>query len=576
MNNLSAADLPFGRPTKWFVTHVELGSGHIFCQLNEPSISAKYDKLSTEINAWSKAGKLQQLLGQPRIGELCLSNQNDLYFRSQVTSVDHETRTADAYFYDSGSTGSVPYSHLYELPEKFSNLPAAAFECKLADVEPILGAGRWDEKSTDLIKELVFEQELVGVAEKLLKNIVIIRLYAGGDTDVTVAEQLISAGLGRATKAKVPGSISSRVSGGSGKKSSNSFGSMRKPRPLKMYKQLTFAIDQYVDICFSHYTSMKQMFFQPADRKEALCAMQESIQSAYMSNTAKTLTELTSNAICCAKFSEDGKWYRGQVQSSSSAPGTKVVYFVDFGNTDVIQEKEIKELIPQFLNLPAMAISCSLANVNPPVGSTDFQPKTLDWFVGRTSNKGLVGQVVSSNGKNGYNLVIYDSVGDPKETVNDELVRLGFGSSVLDTSLAVNNSSSSPSAKSNPLIVGSMIRYVHPSIDIGKSEDAYVAFSVSPHLFYMQLVCSTDLLNQLMLDIASMYKNLGPNSDIIKQPLKGMACATQFSDDNEYYRGEIMEISDAAATVSFALVLLFKAMGEGREGVVRVKKLTLC
>ncbi|XP_075698801.1 tudor domain-containing protein 1 [Rhinoderma darwinii] len=66
---------------------------------------------------------------------------------------------------------------------------------------------------------------------------------------------------------------------------------------------------------------------------------------------------------CCAKFTEDGQWYRAvvlEVQDSSA----KIAY-ADYGNMEVLPFSCLLPMTPRFLELPMQLTKCSLADVVP-------------------------------------------------------------------------------------------------------------------------------------------------------------------------------------------------------------------
>ena len=197
MQNLSTVGLPFGKVTKWLTTHVDANSGHIFCQLSEPSISVRYERLFAAINGWGKMGRLAKLPYNPEIGSLCLAHKEKKWFRSQVTHTNSEEKEAEVFFLDFGNSEQVGFHDLYEIPNQFVEILPHAYECIIAEVEPILNSEKWSERAIELIKELTVEQELPGIPVRLSRNILVLRLYADKDAQITVANQLISAGFGQ-------------------------------------------------------------------------------------------------------------------------------------------------------------------------------------------------------------------------------------------------------------------------------------------------------------------------------------------------------------------------------------------
>nr|XP_020823126.1 tudor domain-containing protein 15 isoform X1 [Phascolarctos cinereus] len=84
--------------------------------------------------------------------------------------------------------------------------------------------------------------------------------------------------------------------------------------------------------------------------------------------------------FCCARYSKDMHFYRAVI---TEVNGYKInVYFLDFGNTDSVPFYDVKTLLREFCELPALAMCCSLAHACPTEDiwvkkATDFFKKTV-------------------------------------------------------------------------------------------------------------------------------------------------------------------------------------------------------
>ncbi|XP_076164200.1 tudor and KH domain containing protein papi [Ptiloglossa arizonensis] len=76
------------------------------------------------------------------------------------------------------------------------------------------------------------------------------------------------------------------------------------------------------------------------------------------------LKNVTLGQVVAAKFSFDEQWYRAEVISTPE-DGQCEVYFVDYGDHEIIQLDYVLELRTDFLSLRLQAIECSLANIKP-------------------------------------------------------------------------------------------------------------------------------------------------------------------------------------------------------------------
>ncbi|XP_053445288.1 tudor domain-containing protein 15 [Nycticebus coucang] len=95
--------------------------------------------------------------------------------------------------------------------------------------------------------------------------------------------------------------------------------------------------------------------------------------------------------FCCARYSKDGRFYRGVITEIN---GHKInVYFLDYGNTDSIPFFDVKILLPEFCELPALAMCCSLAHAFP---IEDLWVKAaIDYFKKIVLNKAILLQVMA-------------------------------------------------------------------------------------------------------------------------------------------------------------------------------------
>ncbi|XP_037007737.2 tudor domain-containing protein 15 isoform X2 [Artibeus jamaicensis] len=94
--------------------------------------------------------------------------------------------------------------------------------------------------------------------------------------------------------------------------------------------------------------------------------------------------------FCCARYSKDRCFYRAVVTEIN---GSKIdVYFLDYGNTDSIPSFDARTLLPEFCELPALAMCCSLAHIFP---VEDIWVKAAtDYFKKIILNKEILLQVI--------------------------------------------------------------------------------------------------------------------------------------------------------------------------------------
>jgi staphylococcal nuclease domain-containing protein 1 len=128
-------------------------------------------------------------------------------------------------------------------------------------------------------------------------------------------------------------------------------------------------------------------------------------------------------AMCCARFTVDDEWYRARVRSKQG--GEYTVFFVDYGNVDVIKSDRLKPLDP---TLSAQAISpqaveCRLAYLKvEPSDDDGIGSDAVNAFGEAIWNKPMLARVEDRDG--GVLLVtLFD---ETNKNVNEMLIEEGL------------------------------------------------------------------------------------------------------------------------------------------------------
>ncbi|XP_076296127.1 tudor and KH domain containing protein papi isoform X2 [Lasioglossum baleicum] len=85
------------------------------------------------------------------------------------------------------------------------------------------------------------------------------------------------------------------------------------------------------------------------------------------------LKDIKPGQVCAAKFNYDEQWYRANVISVAHGDGECEVFFMDYGDHDVIELDNVLELRMDFVSLRAQAMECCLNNVKPREGEWSIQ-----------------------------------------------------------------------------------------------------------------------------------------------------------------------------------------------------------
>uniref|UniRef100_K7GGP5 Tudor domain-containing protein n=2 Tax=Pelodiscus sinensis TaxID=13735 RepID=K7GGP5_PELSI len=113
-------------------------------------------------------------------------------------------------------------------------------------------------------------------------------------------------------------------------------------------------------------------------------------------------------SLCCAKWKENA-YYRVLI-TKVLGNGVKV-HLVDRGNTELVDWYEVKELLPQFRELPAVALKCCLADVSP-LGET-WSKESVAHFRRTVKSKELVIQMLGTHaGKHVIEVLDHSQTGE--------------------------------------------------------------------------------------------------------------------------------------------------------------------
>lgn len=80
--------------------------------------------------------------------------------------------------------------------------------------------------------------------------------------------------------------------------------------------------------------------------------------------TSKDMTYEPLGKIVAAKSKLNGLWYRGRILNINEVENLYEIFFVDFGNCEWINQKDVEDIDEKFMDFPFQAIECHLANVN--------------------------------------------------------------------------------------------------------------------------------------------------------------------------------------------------------------------
>lgn len=135
--------------------------------------------------------------------------------------------------------------------------------------------------------------------------------------------------------------------------------------------------------------------------------------------------------LVSAKFSQDNQWYRAKIRKSSEVLKTAQVTFIDYGNEEVVNFKDLRLLDEKFKLLKPQATSAKLSFVDLLPLDNDYGHESLDRFKEICDGRNMVAKVDHKDDNGFLHLRVLDpsdpdSAISPEYCVNADLIADGL------------------------------------------------------------------------------------------------------------------------------------------------------
>ena len=227
---------------------------------------------------------------------------------------------------------------------------------------------------------------------------------------------------------------------------------------------------------------------------------------------------------CVAMFSQDDSPYRARIMSIDHSQLSAKVFFVDYGNSDVIPFSRIYSLPDKFLNtFPCQAIPCCLDCTSEP--SDGWTEAATAAFEDLVLEEVFVAEIREKKQEQGESIVVVELLD------GDVLVRKRFEGAL--------SMSTERSGKAESSAALSLLPYPPLEIDTCKPFQAVVTHIVNPSSFYVQPSSVEETLVGINEYIDALLMG-GKTSEIPVRDLReGAPCLAKYFVDQQWYRGVI-------------------------------------
>ncbi|XP_078454236.1 uncharacterized protein LOC144720930 isoform X1 [Lampetra planeri] len=299
----------------------------------------------------------------------------------------------------------------HELMSLFEKVPAAAVRCALKDVVPFVVGQDWSAESSKAFAEMLQGQIVHMVVAARAGDAFIVDLVKSpnnqveNDVPVSLRDALIFLELARFQCKSAPLCVPDHRPG-----RNPAFIPPSNLQPLR-----------WLCLMLSHINSPSDFYVQQVSTTKCLLELKGALQRFYRDyRNDWTVVHPIVGQLCVAQFSADQQWYRAQV-IGLPGKGDVEVRYVDYGNTERTSVSCIRKLGNSFLQLPELAVPCTLADIR--ADGECWTVAAMERFHQIVDNKHLWSFVTDN--KSGNHVSVHLFV-EPAQLLSKMLVDEGF------------------------------------------------------------------------------------------------------------------------------------------------------
>ncbi|XP_013918024.1 PREDICTED: tudor domain-containing protein 6 [Thamnophis sirtalis] len=378
----------------------------IYCQLR--SLSKEIQLLSDAMYQAFEVSKgefVEEALPTP--GSPCAAHGIDgCWYRTLLLETypaddqeDQPEAVAQVICVDYGRKEFVTKRHLRNLPVEYFRMPVVTYPCSLQGITD--GGCGWTHSQINQLKTLLLGKVVQAHIEAYcpFEHIYYITLYGEDGLNLNclygVQAHCLAQNLLHSNQECTSGLIvESESLGVSVQKESASLSEILPTIAATPFFDVRLKAGEYHNVQVSFLQDPSEFWVQLQELKHPLCHLQRNLRDFY-SRSKKLeciLLEPKVGSLCCVMLKENS--YHRALVTKVQGKGI-VVYLVDWGNTEVVDLYKVKKLLPQFRELPAVAVRCALDKTFP---GQPWNAEAADYFRKSVLNKELVIKVLGMQG----------------------------------------------------------------------------------------------------------------------------------------------------------------------------------
>ncbi|XP_010746363.2 tudor domain-containing 6 [Larimichthys crocea] len=552
-------ELPAGTVETVIVTDVT-NPQRIFCQLKV--FSQELKKLSEQITQLCEGRMTHCIVGPEMIGFPCAARGSDgRWYRSILQQVFPTNKVVEVLNVDYGTKQFVQVENVRPLAAEFFRMPVVTYICSLHGVID-KGVG-WTTSQIDYFRSLLLYKTVIAKFEyqSVSEGVHYVTLYGDENTNINnLFSSKESCSLGcektlgdyaiRSTAyslqhpALQEGNQRKMLTPGQAIKEKEGKGMLKLPsEELRLNSSHMVAVQDIAD--------PSEFWIQTHNYADELDTLMDSIYHLYKNPMNNDVVRNPSVGLYCAAKAEDGDFYRATVAEVGEK---KIkVFFVDYGNTELVDSSNIRTLPDKFKKLPCLALKCTLAGIKPK--DERWSQSACEFFIKAVKDKTLNVHVTAKH-DDGYVVKLTDHKAQGERDLSTLMCSAGLAERVeiqrqpkakMTTQPAIIPSTQLSDARLSGVWNKGMsfqaLNTVTPAsserriltfkehmFPIGSVLDVTVSYIESPNDFWCQLVQNAGHLKLLMQDIQARY------ADTEFHSLVETACIARHPDNGMWYR----------------------------------------
>ncbi|NP_001410719.1 tudor domain-containing 6 [Danio rerio] len=524
----------------------------IFCQLKV--FSQELKKLTEQITQYYEGRVGSYFARAENLGSPCASRGSDgKWYRSVLQQVMSANNVVEVLHVDYGKKQFVQVENVKPLASEFFRMPVVTYVCSLHGIVD-KGVG-WTASQIDYLKSLLLNRTVIAKFQyqSLSEGVHYVTLYGEENTNINKLFELkpkcsLDSDMTLADFAvqKSPSSQKSKISRTTESTHINeTYSDLKVNKPVFFTETLTpnsthMAVVQHVD-------SPGKFWIQTQRYADEFDLLMNGLGNLYSDPTStESLIRKPVVGLICAAKAQDGVFYRAAVYKVIDK--TAEVYFLDYGNTEVVDSFNLRQLPLRFQQLPAVAVKCSLHGVKPRLKLWE-ERATL--FFSKLVRDRIIDLHVQDKQQDTHIVQLVDPSLDGEKDVSKLLCNAGFAvseKSIVDYSATRSCGLKTTHASgvfltgtqpqtpcSSSVVMDSASAFKEYLFPIGSSLEVTVSYIENPNDFWCQKARNAACLEVLMQDIQRFYSH----SEF--EPLLEAACVARHPETGIWYRALVIQ-----------------------------------